>query len=442
MKIVEEKYLKSTINKLDNYVKEHRVFLDFFNVVDDFLKKSLQEQSFKGDLELFDELSFILSVITTIISKPHIASKGEEIILRSELAPSLSNDMFQKTLRDSTIWTQEGFDMVPQYVYYYQYVDELKIYENIFICHLIQKIDVEISKYNDFYHSMVHTFESREDLSKTDDYTSIALAKLNLLNRKIKFIKGTHFYKVIRKDAVKMTVVHPTNILTKDRLYNFCFKFYKKIITYIDESEKTKDFRSYYCVHVIKVLKDLGFKLKKDPTGYTSFIYSNKFQVTNLEFELDDFSLRLYPEEVNNGLVLEVENSNIKKGKNKSVNLLVFDTKTKFDEVELADKDYYDSVEVASLWNFAHAYDDVNKVFDNHVTEQEIAKYWIESKLNTKVCSEELYSKYCPSCKSTEIMEKNNAFYCEKCHSKYTFYGKGQRDKVLWFLRYRKKSYL
>ena len=438
MKIVEEKYLKSTINKLNIYATEHSDFLDFFNVVDDFLEKSLQEQSFKGDLELFNELSFILSVITTIISKPHIASKGEEIILRSELAPSLSNEMFQKTLRDSTIWTQEGFDMVPQYVYYYQYVDELKIYENIFIGHLIQKLDVEISKYNDFYHSMVHTFESREDLSKKDDYTSKALAKLNLLNRKIKFIKGTHFYKVIRKDATKMKVVHPTNILTKDRLYNYCYKFYKKMITYIDESEKTKDFRAYYYIQVIKALKDLGFKVKNDSNS--SITFEDKFVISTVEFELDDYSLKLYAEDANNGLVLEVKKAGIRKFKKKSINLLVFDTKTKFDEIVLADKDYYDSVEITSLWNFAHAYNDVNKVFDNHVTEQEIVKYWIESKLKTKKCSMDLYSKYCPSCKSTEVLEKNGAFHCEDCHSKYVFFGK-KNHKSLWFLRYRKKSY-
>ena len=140
MKLIEEKFLKSSIEQLNNYAKDNCGFLDFFNKIDSILPQSLQEQSFKEDLNFLNDVGFILSVITSIISKPHIASTGEEIIIRSELAPALSNEMFQKTLRDSTLWTEEGMDMVPQYVHYYQHVDELKIYENIFIVYLINLI--------------------------------------------------------------------------------------------------------------------------------------------------------------------------------------------------------------------------------------------------------------------------------------------------------------
>lgn len=441
MKVIEEEYLKKTIIKLNRFAKEHRDFLDFFNDVEAFLKTPLQEQSFKGDLELFDELAFILSVITSIIKKPHIASKGEEIILRSELAPSLSNEMFQKTLRDSTIWSQEGLDMVPQYVYYYQHVDELKIYENIFVTHLINKIDTEITKYNEFYQSMIQTYDSSsESLSLMEDFITIALNKLNLLTRKIKFIKNSHFYRVIRKDAMLMKTVHPTNILIKDRLYNLCYKFYKSMITYVDESEKTKDFRAYYYVHIIKALKSLGFKLEYKPT-YVNLVFDDSFQISPLEFYNSEFVINIYPEVANNGLVLEVRNRKISKGKNISKNLLVFDTKTKFEDLELENKDDYDSVEIASLWNFGYAYDDVKAVFEHHVTEQDIMKFFIESKLKNSKCSIDLYTKYCPSCKSTDVVEKKNSYYCECCHSKYVFYLKNKTEENLWFLRYRRKSF-
>ena len=439
MKVIEEEYLKKTIIKLNKFAKEHRDFLDFFNDVEVFLKTPLQDQSFKGDLEFFDELSFILSVITSIIKKPHIASKGEEIILRSELAPSLSNEMFQKTLRDSTIWTQEGLDMVPQYVYYYQHVDELKIYENIFITHLITKIDAEITKYNDFYQSMIQTYDANNtELSLLDDYITIALTKLNLLNRKIKFIKASYFYKLIRKDALKMTIVHPTNILVKDRLYNLCFKFYKKIITYVDESEKTKDFRAYYYITVIKALKSLGFKLEYSPT-YVNLVFEDNFEITPLEFKKGEFTVNVYAEYRNYGLVLEVHNKNVSKARSTSKNLLLFDTKTKFDELELENKDDYDSVEIASLWNIAYAYDDIRPIFEHHVSEVDIAKFWVESKLQNSKCSIDLYTKYCPSCKCTDIVEKKDSYYCESCHSKYVFYKKNKVDENLWFVRHRRK---
>ena len=329
--------------------------------------------------------------------------------------------------------------MVPQYVYYYQHVDELKIYENIFITYLITKIDTEITKYNEFYQSMIQTYDSsNNELSLLDDYITIALNKLNLLTRKIKFIKGSYFYRLIRKDAMKMSIVHPTNILMKDRLYNLCFKFYKKIITYVDESEKTKDFRAYYYVHIIKALKSLGFKLEYKPT-YINLVFDNNFDVTPLEFRKDEFVINIYPEYRNLGLVLEVHNKNISRYKNTSKNLLVFDTKAKIEDIELEDKDDYDSVEIASLWNIAYAYDDIRPIFERHVSEQGIVKYWIESKLQNSKCSIDLYTKYCPSCKCTDIVEKKDSFYCEECHSKYVFYKKSKTDENLWFLRHRRK---
>ena len=133
MKIIEEEYLKESIKKLNTFAEEHSDFLDFFNVCDVLTKESLQSQSFEGDLKFFDEVSFVLSVITSIISKPIISSTREEVILRSAMAPALTNEMFQETLRDSTLWRNDGFGMVPEYVHYHQHIDELKIYENIFI---------------------------------------------------------------------------------------------------------------------------------------------------------------------------------------------------------------------------------------------------------------------------------------------------------------------
>ena len=134
MKIIEERYLKKEIKKLNQYSKEHRSFLDFFNNVDPVMDKTLQDLSFKSDLNFFKEIEFILSVITSIISHPHLVNKGEEIIVRADQANHVSTEMFNKTMRDATLWKEnDQTDMVPEYVYYYQQIDELRIYENIFI---------------------------------------------------------------------------------------------------------------------------------------------------------------------------------------------------------------------------------------------------------------------------------------------------------------------
>lgn len=437
MKIIEEEYLKNSIKKLNTFAEEHSDFLDFFNVCDVLTKKSLQSQSFEGDLKFFDDLSFILSVITSIVSKPIISSNKEEIVIRSALAPALSNDMFQATLRDSTLWINDGFGMIPEYVHYYQQVDEIKIYENIFIVYLINKIDLEITKYNEFYLSMIQVYDAKDSLTLLDDYISQGMQKLNLINHKLKLIKGTRFYKLIIKEALRLSVVHPTNILTKNRLYNLCYKFYKKMINYVDESEKIIDFRNYYCIQIFKALKKLGFE-----TISSESIYNNgKFDFKELEFVKEHISLKIYPETENNGLVLEVLNNKIEGlYKNSSKNLLLFDSSMKFDEVEALGKDLYDSVELISLWNLAFAYDVIASVFDKYKTEEEIITYWIESKLQTVTCNIDIYTKYCPSCKSTEIVEKKDSLFCESCMSKYVFYNLNEVNQKLWFVRYRNKK--
>ena len=45
-------------------------------------------------------------------------------------------------------------------------------------------------------------------------------------------------------------------------LYNLCFKFYKKMITYEDYTNLLEDMRSYYYLLMTKVLKDQGFEVK------------------------------------------------------------------------------------------------------------------------------------------------------------------------------------
>ena len=437
MKIIEEEYLKESIKKLNTFAEEHSDFLDFFNVCDVLTKESLQSQSFEGDLKFFDEVSFVLSVITSIISKPIISSTREEVILRSAMAPALTNEMFQETLRDSTLWRNDGFGMVPEYVHYHQHIDELKIYENIFIIYLVNMLDLEIKKYNEFYLSMVQIYDAKDSLTLLDDYISKGMKKLSFINRKMKLIKGSRFYKLIIRDALKMGIVHPTNILTKNRLYNLCYKFYKKMINYVDETEKIIDFRNYYCIRIFKALKQLGF----ETTSNESIYKNKKFDFKELEFVKDHMSLKLYPEIENNGLVLEVLNNKVEGlYKNSSKNLLLFDSSMKFDDVEALGKDLYDSVELISLWNLAFAYDVITSVFDKYKTEEEIITYWIESKLQTVTCNIDIYSKYCPSCKSTEIVEKKDSLFCETCMSKYVFYNLNEVNQKLWFVRYRNKK--
>ena len=49
--------------------------------------------------------------------------------------------------------------MVPEYVHHYQYTDDLKIYENLFIGLVIKLIDMELAKYTNFYTNLIPTLD-------------------------------------------------------------------------------------------------------------------------------------------------------------------------------------------------------------------------------------------------------------------------------------------
>ena len=431
MKLIEEKFLKSSIEQLNNYAKDNCGFLDFFNKIDSILPQSLQEQSFKEDLNFLNDVGFILSVITSIISKPHIASTGEEIIIRSELAPALSNEMFQKTLRDSTLWTEEGMDMVPQYVHYYQHVDELKIYENIFIVYLINLISQELVKYNDFYLSILPTYNFGSDLIDKDDYQAKALAKIRLLNRRMKHIKGSYFYRIISKTNTKLRYVHPTNILVKDRLYNFCYKFYKKITSYDDEVEKNYDFRTYIYINLLKSLKKMDASILKFDSSKNELTPDFTCQVRN-------FSLNVSFEKDDSGILFEVINHHLNQN-NISKHLLMMNTKNDTETLNVSKKGDYDTIESISLWNILMMDEKITKAFSQHECEEKIMSYYLLSKLQEQACSADLYTNYCPSCKHSDIEEIDNQYICETCGSKYTFFTK-DNNEYLWFLKLRTKK--
>ena len=438
MKIIEEKYLKRSISQLNKYVKEHQDFLDFFNESENMLNTPLQDLSFKSDLDFFDEVSFILSVISTIISHPHLLNKGEEIIIRAELAPQLTTDMFQKTIRDPQLWSEDGIDMIPEYVYHYQQIDELKIYENIFIVKLIKMLDKEIQKYNDFYISMIQIVNGSNPLTMSKDTEDIALKKMRLLNRKIKHIKNTYFYKVVSPAVNTIRSIYPTNILLKDRLYNYCYKFYKKLITYSDKQSITLDIRLYYFVQLIKLLKDLGYSLNND--DITLFkIEDGNTQIPYVEVFSEDFNITIKSNDEVLGLEVGIINNKVK-NKNAKIakHLLVFDSQPTFEDTEIFNNSNYNSITAMSLWNMAYVDGEIKVINPNPLIEKELIKSWLSDKLFCAYGSKEIYSEFCPSCKSQLIeMDDLEVIHCSKCNSKYTFV-RGQKNSGIWFISLRR----
>ena len=160
MKIIEENLLKKMITQLNNYEKKYQDVKERFTHLEEIEFTSLQELSFEKDNEFFDEVTFILSVITSIIAHPQISNRDEDIIERAEQVGNITNEALKQTIRDASLWKEKDFELVPEYIHYHQHIDDLKIYENIFIGMLIHLIDTELAKYDVFYQRLIPSMQT------------------------------------------------------------------------------------------------------------------------------------------------------------------------------------------------------------------------------------------------------------------------------------------
>lgn len=443
MRIVEEGYLKRTVAKLNKYALKHREYTDFFDGLDGLDIKPLQDLSFQSDLDYFDRLNFILSVITSIISKPRIANTGEHVILRTELASSISTETFQMTMRDPRLWMDDGLRMVPEYVYFYQNIDELCIYENIFIVTLIKMIDVEIAKYNDFYVSLIQTFDGQEALSLKGNSASIAFNRIKHLHKKLKYIKNTRFFKEISRRSAPLKTVHPTNILLKDRLYSYCYKFYRSLLAYSDKQTLLKDFRTYHYVLLLRSLKARGFELERDKRGKVRRRLG-EIVLPKISFFNDTFEVTVEPyAEI--GLKVAVKNRFIKSSKARTaLHLLMFEPGGSEEDLKKAREDTknnFQTIEAVYFWNLVYVDEEIKVSFRNPLSEQALMDKWLESKLLHSEASLKIYKTFCPSCKHQALEATTHTHYqCGICGSVFAFYHDDNKKTNIWFLKLRREK--
>ena len=198
MKIIEELKLKDTIEYISRFETKHQTLNNIYQNVGELNLFSLQGMNYKLDKSFFDEISFVLSVIITIIKHPHIASYDIDEIIRADLAGHIENDSFQMVFKDPKLWRDKNDEMIPEEVYYHEHIDEIKIYENIFIGMLINLIEQDLKKTHEFYISLLPTLSATRQLM-TSEEVKYAINKCEKELKKIRYIKDTFFYKHIKK---------------------------------------------------------------------------------------------------------------------------------------------------------------------------------------------------------------------------------------------------
>ncbi|MBO7304656.1 MAG: DUF2357 domain-containing protein [Clostridia bacterium] len=412
------------INKLSEFIESSREFVGqndvygIFSAIDTRAIVSLQGEALAADRDYLKELTSLLNVIVSIINHPHLANKGEEVILRVEQASALGNDEFRQVLRDSKLWKRHGAEMIPEEVHYRQQIDELRIYENRFITFLVDALDRELAGYSAFYLTKLPTMREGAEALDSGEVGDIILT-VDRLRRKIQFIKNTQFYKVVSEGKALTGKIQPTNILTKDRLYRYCFKFYRSFIRYGDINELCAELRVYYVLTILKELKRLGFKIDKRAPGGDDVLRLRHAGI-KVSVELcEDIAVRFTVQP---------------RGQIPASHLLLFGAGgTKHPPVSYDPKEF-DTVELISLWEL---YDVTRREDARYASEISLVREWIQSKITTVTLDRRIYEKYCPACGARGVEHDGEVYRCTSCHSEYSFIGGDDSEKV-WFRKIRK----
>ena len=417
MRFIETKKLSDYIIGAGSFFDDD-ITSDMAERLDAIGELSLQSFSIEHDRAFLREVSSVLNVIVSIIYHPHLSNKREEVIIRVEQAQNVGQESFLATIKDGKLWKKHGIRMIPEELHYYQHEDELRIYENRFIGFLVDVIDRELAKFSTFYLSRLPTLTVMDETLDSSQIGAV-IVEIDRLRRKTQFIKNTHFYKEVSRGKPISAKIQPTNILLKDRLYRFCFKFYRTIARYEDAAAAKRDLRAYYMILLFRELSALGFELVLSDGG-------------KYRFESEDFTLSL--EYAGDGALAMTVKCHAMAGA-ESIHILDFSVDTESArEVHVCDEGY-EGAEVISVWERSYA--DSGEIFGTRMgTEVELIRSWLLTKINIVAVDKAIYKKYCPVCRSRGIDHTDGVYTCPACDSRYMFSESGA-DNTVWFKKIR-----
>ncbi len=435
----------------------------FFRALDSFTY--YEAYDYEKEKEKINELKNVVDKIISIVYKPMFHTDNNRVVLRSELAGKLPYDLFTDTLKEPQFWKQKGNEMAPEYAYAYENVDNIDIYENRFISHLIDEIDDEISYALDNMASLNESLDEhyqnnqllfgkysflRNIQRMSYPYTSFTLksAKANkdifTLARKvkktIKNLRGTNFYKVTSKHP-HSGYYKPTNILIHDKLYSYCYRYYCANYKKNESNNRQEDilYFNYFFISFLSYLKEKKLlKSKNMPKvtfDYEGMITFSPFKIIQSPFTFSfkenkgdvglniDVSLKFDEHEECSSLYLLLREKTTSKMLN-NINSIKKNVNSKM--VLVTENNLLANYD--SILTYSHYKKENDKLLDDLFSLMTILIY----------TDDESYSSLCPVCGKNKIVFNGKRYLCQDCHSEYVTHNI-DKDPLLWITSYRKE---
>ena len=412
MRIDEENVLHTVLQEIHRYEKGKNDFSSLYRDVTDLHLPSLQVLSFASDLEYFKHCRFLLSVLATIFQKPHLATKFQDTILRSDQASSLSNEAFLATVKDPSLWSinQEN-EMLPREVHFTENVDDLTTYENVLVVETLDFLEKQITQYFEFYQNIVPSL-SDQSLSQEGSDSEMMYQKLRALEIRIQRLKKTGFYQQIKASKKQIHELIPTNILKTDRLYHIVFVEYQKKWKWSDDIKTKESLARYFYFLILQELKREHFLWNGETLESPHHLLSLSLEQDRLVFVWKEKTTGIVAKHV----LQAIDGYAYHKPK---------------DLISSLDIQSYDSM---SLWTIYSGLDG-KPLFSTQNSLPEMIRQYLNRMQLMKLASPVLYRHYCPNCRSHNLQEKDDqTIECCSCHSHYAWVHLEEKT-YLWFLR-------
>lgn len=421
----EESYLNSVYLSLKEKLT-NKTISEVFDLLKNLKIDSLQNLYIDKDIDFLHDISDVLSVVTNIVTKPLLTNTSNEIIVRSGTANNLTNEDFLKTVKDSRMWKQTHEGYIPKEVYFREYIDEIKIYENYLIVQLINLIAKTVDEYSTFCSSLIKHVSIESPTLTNNHKVNDILEMINKINRKLRYIKSTYFYKVINKEHYVINNIKATNILLDNRQYNLCYRFYSELIRLGDRKNINNKLTEYYFTMMLQTLSSSGYKYSLE-NEKEIFDFHNKITLTNNNIDIGVCVLK------DNLICLDIY---LKEIKHLTKVCIICDHDISQINENLDNYPEFKGVNFLSIWNYGYIENNKLHISNIDPIKAEMMLKHILDEYTYKISgNNEIYNRYCPCCKSNELFSDDDTgiYKCPDCQSEYVL-----KDDEIIFIKLRR----
>ena len=387
-----------------------------------------------------DDILLVINQMRAIVKNPHVFLKKENTVQHVSIAPNMDTETLLNTYQDDKLWRVNGNSATPEFVHSFVNEDTLAIYENRFITGLIDLIYGDVSKRLSALLDGVKTLNGLAGLNALEggfsannyfdlvdanngeipvvaNYESAEIKTISLLmkcKKQLAYLKQTEFYSSCKKaGAFNVANVKPTNILTMDKKYNYCYVFYNNYVKAGQElNDGTTAFVNYATLNLLQSILNLGFTLQ-DAEKELLVKKSGKLVVVDAVFTKEPFAITVNKAEDSAVLDVKVSLSATASNSKYAINVLgeeEFDNFDKTFKISSQEKDGFVLLVPSAPSTI--------KNLDNLV----------RSMLIICEVSIGIHSKICPICGSSLISPDDTDIFCSSCLGKYHLYSFGKKE--------------